>query len=56
MSSFVKRFVADQSGATAIEYGMIAALMTIAIVAGIAAVGGKLTTLFDKVANDYPAS
>lgn len=56
MSKFVKRFIADQSGATAIEYGMIAALMTIAIVAGITAVGSKLTTLFDKVAGDYPGS
>ncbi|MDB5440553.1 MAG: Flp/Fap pilin component [Caulobacteraceae bacterium] len=56
MSSFVKRFVADQTGATAIEYGMIAALMTIAIVAGITAVGSKLTALFTKVTNDYPTS
>jgi pilus assembly protein Flp/PilA len=56
MSNLVKRFIADQSGATAIEYGMIAALMTLAIVAGITAVGTKLTALFNKVVNDYPTS
>ena len=56
MPDFVKRFVADQSGATAIEYGMIVALMTIAIVAGITAVGSELGDLFNTVVSKYPKS
>lgn len=36
----VKRFLADESGATAIEYGLIAALMAVACIGGMSALGG----------------
>jgi pilus assembly protein Flp/PilA len=57
MSSFLKSFMADESGATAIEYGLIVALISVAIVAALTAVGGQLNTLFNTVVTDLtPAS
>jgi pilus assembly protein Flp/PilA len=56
MSTFVKRFAADQSGATAIEYGLIAALMALVIVAAIGLVGTKTLALFQSVDDKFPAS
>lgn len=41
----------DDSGATAIEYGLIAALIGIAIVAGVSSVGNNLGANFNKTAN-----
>jgi pilus assembly protein Flp/PilA len=52
MNSLLKSFVADESGVTAIEYGLIAALISVAIVAAVTAVGGQLNTLFGTVKND----
>ena len=46
MKSFVKR----EEGATAIEYGLIAALIAVAIIAGITLLGGNLNTLFNDIA------
>ena len=45
----VIRFIDDQSGATAIEYGMIAALVAVGAIAAITAFGGSLTGLFGAV-------
>ena len=50
MSITLKRFVADEQGATAIEYGLIAAGISIAIIAVVAGVGSKLNTTFTSVA------
>ena len=44
------RFFADESGATSIEYALIAAFVSISIVAGATAVGSQLSLLFGKVA------
>ena len=49
MKKFVVRFVKDESGATAIEYGLIAAGIGVAILAAVQAVGGELQTLFGSV-------
>ena len=49
MKGIWKRFVADESGATAIEYGLIAAGIAIAIIGAVQGVGGKLNTLFGNV-------
>ncbi|TAH33562.1 MAG: Flp family type IVb pilin [Alphaproteobacteria bacterium] len=43
------RFLKDESGATAIEYGLIAALVSVAAIAGFQAVGGSLETLFNGI-------
>ena len=41
----------DESGATAIEYGLIAALISVAIIGAVTLVGGNLGTTFTNVAN-----
>lgn len=46
MSKIFARFVKDESGATAIEYGLIAALIALAIVAGAGALGNALDAQF----------
>ena len=49
MSRFFSRFMNDESGATAIEYGLIAALISVAIIGAVTAVGGKLDATFTSV-------
>ena len=49
MLNLVKRFVKCESGATAIEYGLIAAGISVAIIAVVQCVGGKLVTTFTSV-------
>jgi pilus assembly protein Flp/PilA len=51
MSKLVARFVKDESGATAIEYGLIAALIALAILVGAGAVGNALDERFTDIAN-----
>jgi pilus assembly protein Flp/PilA len=46
MSNLFARFLKDESGATAIEYGLIAALIALAIMAGATALGSSLNKLF----------
>jgi pilus assembly protein Flp/PilA len=45
-----KAFINDESGATAIEYGLIAGLVAVAIIAALTALGSSLDTLFSQVA------
>ncbi|MCW5694221.1 MAG: Flp family type IVb pilin [Pseudolabrys sp.] len=45
----VKAFLADQSGATAIEYGLIAAGISVVIIVTVNTIGTKLNTSFDSV-------
>jgi len=49
--SKLARFFADESGATAIEYGLIAAGIAVAIIATVAGLGSKLNTTFTSVQN-----
>lgn len=46
------KLLRDESGATAIEYGLIAALVAIAIVGALTTMGGNLTSLFGNVNSD----
>jgi pilus assembly protein Flp/PilA len=46
-----KTFWADEDGATAIEYGLLASLIALAIVGGATALGGSLGALFQEVAD-----
>ncbi len=54
MSKFVTRFLKDDSGATAIEYGLIAALVAVVLVSALTAMGGKLTSTFTAVSAALP--
>ena len=49
MSKLVARFVKDESGATAIEYGLIAALIAVAIIAGAGALGTAINSKFTTI-------
>jgi pilus assembly protein Flp/PilA len=49
MSNLIKRFVNDQSGATAIEYGLIAAGISLAIIGIVNGIGGELNTKFTSI-------
>jgi pilus assembly protein Flp/PilA len=51
MKTLVSRFVKDESGATAIEYGLIAAGISVAIVAVVQGIGPKLNAAFTSVSN-----
>lgn len=44
------RFLRDEEGVTAIEYGLIASLIAVAIIIGAGLVGGNLNTLFTDIA------
>jgi pilus assembly protein Flp/PilA len=52
MKNLVSRFVKDESGATAIEYGLIAAGIAIAIITAVQGVGTQLKTNFGKVSTE----
>ena len=47
--NLISRFVRDESGATAIEYGLIAALIAVVIITGVTAVGTNLSTTFTSL-------
>ncbi|MBS0410072.1 MAG: Flp family type IVb pilin [Proteobacteria bacterium] len=49
MSKFVTRFMKDESGATAIEYGLIVALIAVVIITAVTTVGSNLKTSFTSV-------
>ena len=49
MTKFMNRFLKDESGATAIEYGLIVALIAVVIVAMVGSIGTKLNTAFTKI-------
>jgi pilus assembly protein Flp/PilA len=50
MQKLLNQFLADESGATAIEYGLIAALISVAIITVLTTVGTNLNTKFQSVA------
>jgi pilus assembly protein Flp/PilA len=50
MRKFLSSFLSDESGATAIEYGLIAAGIAVAIIAAVNAVGGALDTKLNAAA------
>ena len=49
MRAILKNFISDESGATAIEYGLIAALIAVVIITALTTVGTKLTATFNSV-------
>ncbi len=54
-SESLKKFAADASGATAIEYGLIAAGIAVAIIVTVGLVGDNLAVLFGNVATELAA-
>jgi pilus assembly protein Flp/PilA len=54
LSKFLTRFLRNESGATAIEYGLIAALVAVVLVGALGLMGNKLSQTFTTVTNDLP--
>jgi pilus assembly protein Flp/PilA len=51
MGNLFHRFIDDQSGVTAIEYGLIAALIAVAIIIAVTTVGTDLTSTYNSIAS-----
>ena len=54
MSKRIARFVKDKSGVTAIEYGLIALLVAVGIIASITLLGESVSAMFNTVASSMP--
>jgi pilus assembly protein Flp/PilA len=50
MTNLFSRFVRDESGATAIEYGLIAALIAVVVITALTSIGTNLNTKFTSIA------
>ena len=55
MVRFINRFLQDGSGATAIEYGLIAVLVALVIAVGLTSMGGNINGMFGNVATQVSA-
>ncbi len=56
MTSVLNRFAKDESGATAIEYGLIAALIAVVIITALRAIGTNLNTAFTTIGSGLVSS
>ena len=56
MTKFVARFANDESGATAIEYGLIASGIAVAIIVAVQEIGTKLDTMFSAIGTKIDTS
>lgn len=56
MTHLMKRFAKDESGATAIEYGLIAALIAVVLIAGASTLGSNLNAKFSAIAGKIGTS
>ena len=52
MRNLIARYGRDESGATAIEYGLIAALISVVIIGVLSTIGTKLSSKFNEIANE----
>ncbi len=52
--SAVRTFIADEEGVTALEYGMIAALIAVVILASVELLGKGVNKAFETIANEMP--
>ncbi len=56
MRALLTQLAQDESGATAIEYGLIGVLISVAIIIGATALGSKLGELFTAIVTNYPSN
>jgi pilus assembly protein Flp/PilA len=56
MKNLVKRFAKDESGATAIEYGLIAAGISVAIIAAVKGLGTQLNSTFSTITSQLASA
>ena len=55
MKNLIVRFARNESGATAIEYGLIAGLIAVAIITIVATIGGQLAEAFQTISDELTA-
>ena len=51
-----ERFLSDEKGATAVEYGIMVALIAVAIIVAVSLLGTNLTSMFNNVAGQVPTA
>lgn len=56
MRNFMTQLLSDRDGATAIEYGLIAALISVVIIAAVTVVGTKLSAVFNSISTALGAA
>ena len=56
MKNLFSRFARDESGATAIEYGLIAALLSVACIAALTAMSGQISATFGSITSTMKAA
>ncbi|MHB8529578.1 MAG: Flp family type IVb pilin [Caulobacteraceae bacterium] len=56
MFQLIERMMTDESGATAVEYGLIVALIAVVIISAVTAVGTNLSATFNSVASSVGAA
>ncbi len=54
--NLLKKFLADKTGATAVEYGLIAALISAALIGGLGTFSNNLLNIFNTVSNNLPSN
>ncbi|HXD02114.1 MAG TPA: Flp family type IVb pilin [Novosphingobium sp.] len=54
--TFFKNLIRDEAGATAIEYGLIAALIAVAVMTTVSGLGSQLNTTFSKTSSQLTAA
>ena len=52
MTKFISKFMSDESGATAIEYGLIAALIAVVIIGAVSLLGDNIAANFNEIATE----
>ncbi|WP_439684672.1 Flp family type IVb pilin [Cupriavidus oxalaticus] len=55
LTTMFKQFIRDEEGVTAIEYGLIAALIAVVIIAAVQTIGERLTGTFETIRDALPA-
>jgi pilus assembly protein Flp/PilA len=56
MKNLMKKFLNNKSGATAIEYGLIAALIAVAVIGGVSQLGGSANSTFVTISEEMDGS
>jgi pilus assembly protein Flp/PilA len=56
LTTMFKQFIRDEEGVTAIEYGLIAALIAVVIIASVAIVGTQLNSTFSKIGSQLTSA
>ena len=56
IAKFIQKFIRDEEGVTAIEYGLIASLIAVTIIVSVAAIGTKLVAVFGNVTTNLASS